>query len=370
MRVSPLGALTLVLLVAGCGGAAATRRTPKVAVAVASAERRDIPYVIAASGTVEPRQTATISSPVGGIIQRVMFREGQDVTEGQPLFQIDPRPFQTALAQARGILARDIAQAKAARTEADRSQTMLEQQLISQHDYDTAHSNAEALEATVHADSAAVLTARLNLEYSTVRAPIGGRTGKLMVHVGDLVKANAPESPLVTINELHPILVRFAVPQIELPLVQRHEDAQPKTWVSPPGGDSIGVEGRLTFVDNQVDGATGTVLLKSEFENRDALLWPGEFVNVRLSLFTERNAIRVPAAAVVNAQSGTFVYVVKADSTVDMRPVKVARTAEEWSVIANGLAPGERVVTDGQLRLSPGSRATWKDPAGGASSAR
>jgi len=191
-----------------------------------------------------------------------------------------------------------------------------------------------------------------------------------MVHVGDLVKANAPESPLVTINELHPILVRFAVPQSELPLVQRHEDAQPKTWVSPPGGDSIGVEGRLTFVDNQVDGATGTVLLKSEFENRDALLWPGEFVNVRLSLFTERNAIRVPAAAVVNAQSGTFVYVVKADSTVDMRPVKVARTAEEWSVIANGLAPGERVVTDGQLRLSPGSRATWKDPAGGASSAR
>ena len=359
MRVSPLGALTLVLLVAGCGGAAATRRTPKVAVAVASAERRDIPYVIAASGTVEPRQTATISSPVGGIIQRVMFREGQDVTEGQPLFQIDPRPFQTALAQA-----------KAARTEADRSQTMLEQQLISQHDYDTAHSNAEALEATVHADSAAVLTARLNLEYSTVRAPIGGRTGKLMVHVGDLVKANAPESPLVTINELHPILVRFAVPQSELPLVQRHEDAQPKTWVSPPGGDSIGVEGRLTIVDNQVDGATGTVLLKSEFENRDALLWPGEFVNVRLSLFTERNAIRVPAAAVVNAQSGTFVYVVKADSTVDMRPVKVARTAEEWSVIANGLAPGERVVTDGQLRLSPGSRATWKDPAGGASSAR
>ena len=176
-----------------------------------------------------------------------------------------------------------------------------------------------------------------------------------------MVKANAPDAPLLTINEVSPILVHFAVPQSELALVQRYQAARPTTWVTRPGADSTAIEGRLTFVDNAVDASTGTVLLKSEFPNRDAALWPGAFVNVRLVLFNERHAIRVPAQAVVNAQSGTFTYVVKDDSTVAVRPVKVSRSADEWSVIGTGLVAGERVVTDGQLRLTPGSRVTWKD---------
>lgn len=356
----PLAA-TLAALISGCS-AGQTRKIPRAVVSVARVEERDMPYIIQASGTVEPRHTATLSSPVGGVLQRVMFREGENVREGQPLFQIDPRPFESALSQARGVLARDRAQWTVAQAEAQRAETLIQQKLISQSEYDNARSTADGLAATVRADTAAVDAARLNLEYSTVRAPINGRTGKLLVHVGDMVKANAPDSPLLTINEMSPILVRFAVPQSELALVQQHVGTQPLTWVTRPGSDSTAIEGHLTFVDNQVDAATGTVLLKSEFPNRDAALWPGAFVNVRLVLFTERRAIRVPSTAVVNAQTGTFVYIVNPDSTVAVRPVRMSRAADEWSVIADGLKPGERVVTDGQLRLTQGARVTWKEP--------
>jgi len=353
---------SLAWIATGCG-ANAPRRAPRMVVAVARVEERDTPYAILASGTVEPRQTATLSSPVGGVLQRVRFREGDEVREGQPLFQIDPRPFESALAQAQGVLARDRAQLSVAQTNVQRAEALIDQKVISSQEYDNSRATAEAARATVHADSAALVAARLNLEYSTVRAPISGRTGKLLVHVGDMVKANAPDSPLLTINELSPILVRFAVPQSELPRVQRYRATRPATWVTHPGVDSTAIEGQLTFVDNTVDAGSGTVLLKSEFPNRDAALWPGAFVNVRLVLFVERHAIRVPSPAVVNAQSGTFVYVVNADSTVTVRPVRMSRTADDWSVISEGLTAGERVVTDGQLRLTPGARVTWKEPA-------
>ena len=368
-RIAPVVLALALVLAAGCGGAA-QRRVPRPVVAIARAEQREAPYTILASGTVEARQSATLSSPVGGILQRVMFREGQDVRAGQPLFQIDPRPFQSALDQARATLARDRAQARVARANADRAHALMEQNLISQQEWDTARSTSEALDATMHADSAAAANARLNLEYTTVRAPIGGRTGKLLVHVGDLVKANAPESPLVVINELSPILVRFSAPQSELALIQRYRSARPPVWVTRPGADSSAIEGHLTFVDNEVDAGTGTVLLKAEFSNRDAALWPGAFVNTRLVLFVEPHAIRVPSPAVVNSQSGTFVYVVLADSTVVIRPVRVSRSVDDWSIVAQGLKPGEQVVTDGQLRLSPGARVTWKESAAADANAR
>ena len=338
------------------------RRQPKSVVAVARVEQRDAPYAILASGTVEARQTAAVSPPVGGILRNVLFHEGQDVRAGQALFQIDPRPFESALAQARATLARDRTQARAARNDAERARVLVDQKMIAEADWDAKRSAAEALEATVRADSAVAANARLNLGYATVRAPISGRSGKLLAHVGDLVKSDSPDAPLVIINELSPILVRFAVPQSELALIQRHRAAHPPVWVTRPGADSTEIEGHLTFVDNNVDQTSGTVLLKAEFQNHDGGLWPGAFVNARLVLFVEPLAIRVPSPAVVNSQTGTFVYVVGDDSTVTVRPVRVSRTVDEWSILASGVHAGERVVTDGQLRLTPGARVTWKEP--------
>jgi multidrug efflux system membrane fusion protein len=352
---------------AGCGDAA-KRRTPRAAVTVAHAVERDAPYTLAASGTVEARHSATLNCQVGGVLESVLFQEGHEVAEGQALFHIDSRPFAAALEQARGVLARDRAQAVTARAVAERSRALAEQKVVSQQELETSLAQAEALEAGVRADSAAVMNARLNLEYCTVRAPISGRTGRVLAHVGDLMKANTTDMPLVVINELRPILVRFAVPQSELPMIMRHREEHPRVRVTRPGADSTAIEGHLTFVDNQVDAGTGTVLLKAEFPNRDGALWPGAFVNVNLDLFVEKRACVVPSTAVVNSQSGTFVYAVGADSTANMKPVRVGRSFGDMSVITSGLEPGDLVVTDGQLRLIPGSSVYWKEPAASAAS--
>jgi len=357
-----LALLSIASALWGCGGEA-KRHAARLPVTVAAVEQRDAPFSINASGTIEARHTAAISSPVGGTLQRVLFHEGDDVAEGQALLQLDARPFQAALQQAIATQARDQAQAVTARSSAERSRALAAQNLISQQELDTSVANDAASQAAVRADSALVATARLNLDYCTVRAPISGRSGKLMVHVGDLVKANSPDAPMVVINELRPILVRFAVPQSDLPDIVKHRDEQPPVFVNRSGADSVWIEGRLTFVDNAVDEATGTVLLKAEFPNRDSALWPGAFVNVRLDLFTEKNARVVPSPAIISSQSGTFAYVVGSDSTVSMRPVHVKRTFGDWSVVADGLEPGESVVTDGQLRLTPGAAVTWKNRA-------
>ena len=364
-----LALLSIASVLWGCGGET-KRRAPHMPVSVAIVEKRDAPYTIAASGTVEARHTAAISSPVGGTLQRVLFREGQDVEEGRALFQLDARPFEAAYQQAIATQARDQAQAVTARSNAERSRALAAQSLISQQELDASVANDAASQAAVRADSALVATAKLNLDYCTVRAPISGRSGKLLVHVGDLVKANSPDVPLVVINELRPILVRFAVPQSDLPALMSRQDSKPPVFVNRGGADSTWIEGQLTFVDNAVDQATGTVLLKAEFPNRDGALWPGAFVNARLQLFTERGACVIPNPAVVSSQSGTFVYVVGADSSVAVRPVIVERTFDEWSVIRHGLEPGERVVTDGQLRLTPGAMVYWRDATAGARAGR
>ena len=346
-------AATALMLVVGCSHQRAGG-PPRVPVTVARAEQRAVPYEIVATGTVEPRQTVSVQSQVTGVLTRAAFREGDDVEAGQTLFQIDPRPFQAALDQAKAMLARDQAQAQSAVLDAERYAELVKQDYVTKSDYEAKRANAEALKAAVRADSAAVASAELNLEWATVRAPISGRTGRLLVRAGNLVRANAPD-PLVIINQIHPILVRFAVPEQHLPDIQRHGRSRLPVLVSPSKTDTAFSEGLLTFVDNAVDTATGTVLLKAEFANRNNALWPGEFVNVRLQLYIEDNAVLVPAQAVMTGQQGTYVFVLDRDGTARSQPVTIERTAGAYAVIAQGVRPGDEVVTDGQVRLVSGA---------------
>src|SRR5438552_18699176 len=353
MKVMTAVATLSLLLALGCSrkGASGALRVP---VTVARAEQRAVPFEIPATGTAEPRQTVSVQSQVTGVLTRVAFREGDDVEAGEMLFQIDPRPFQAALDQAQAMLARDQAQARSAVLDAQRYAELVKQDYVTQSDYDAKRAAAEALQAVVRADSAAVANAELNLEWARIRAPIAGRTGRLLVREGNLVRANAPD-PLVIINQIHPILVRFAVPERALPDIQRHRQNRLPVLVSPSKEDTTFTSGLLTFVDNAVDTTTGTVLLKAEFANQVGVLWPGEFLNVRRQLYVEEKAVVVPAPAVMTGQQGTYVFVLNQDGTARSQPVTAERDAASYIVIAQGVAPGDEVVTDGQLRLVPGA---------------
>jgi membrane fusion protein, multidrug efflux system len=338
---------------------------PRVPVTVARAEQRAVPYEIAATGTVEPRQMVSVLPQVTGVLLRVAFREGDEVAAGQVLFRIDPRPFQAALDQALAMLARDQAQAENAERDAQRYAELVKQDYVTQSDYDAKRAAADAQRAAVRADSAAVANARLSLEWATIRAPITGRTGRLLVREGNLVRANASD-PLVVINQIRPILVRFSVPEQYLGDIQRYSQRRLPVFVSPSQTDTVFSEGVLTFVDNSVDTSTGTVLLKGEFPNRDNALWPGEFLNVRLQLYIDDKALVVPAQAVMTGQQGTYVFVLNQDGTARSQPVTVERPAGAYAVIAQGVRPGDEVVTDGQLRLVSGTPVEVKgsaDPA-------
>lgn len=340
-------------LLAGCAKPPAPR-AQRVPVTVATAVRRDIPFAITAQGTVEPVQTAAVGSQVGGTVVRVNFREGQEVRAGQVLFELDPRPFRTALEQTEATLAKDRAQATDARLEAERAKTLFEQNVLSKSDWDAKRTASESWAATVRADQASSDAARLNLRYSAIRAPIAGTTGRWLVHVGDLVKA-ATSDPLVTINQLRPVRVSFSVPENAAPLVQKYRAANPQVIVTSSSADTADIVGRLAFVDNSVDPANGTLLLKGEFPNTDRRLVPGEFVQLRLQLYVQPGATVVPAVAVATGQQGNYVYVMNADSTVVMKPVTVERTQDEMTIVRQGLTPGDIVITDGQFRLSPGA---------------
>src|SRR5881296_745493 len=347
-----VAALSLVVAT-GCSrkGAGGPARVP---VTVARAEQRAVPYEIIATGTVEPRQTVSVQSQVTGVLTQVAFREGDDVAAEQVLFQIDPRPFQAALDQARAMLARDQAQAQSAVLDAQRYAELVKQDYVTKSDYEAKRAAAEALQAVVRADSAAVASAALNLDWATIRAPIAGRTGRLLVREGNLVRANSPD-PLVVINQIRPILVRFAVPQKHLGDIQRYRQHPLPVFASPSQADTLFSEGVLTFVDNSVDTTTGTVLLKGEFPNLDNALWPGEFLTVRLQLYIYDKALVVPAQAVMTGQQGTYVFVLNQDGTARSQPVTVERPAGAYAVIAQGVRPGDEVVTDGQVRLVKGA---------------
>jgi membrane fusion protein, multidrug efflux system len=348
-------ALLLPLLFAGACGKPAAERDLAVPVRVATVRAIAAPYTITANGVVEPLQTVSVEAQVGGILDSVTFQEGDEVKAGQVLFRIDARPFQAALRQAQAALARDAAQADNARRDAERYRALVAKDYVTKSQADQADATARALNATLQADSAAVETARLNVAYSVIRAPIGGRTGSLLVRRGNLVKPNA--QPLVVINQIHPILVRFPVTQPQfLALERRNAQGTVPVRVSTADSLPLGESGTLTFIDNAVDSLTGTVTAKARFTNASRALWPGEFVRVRVELGVQQNALVVPTAAVLSSQTGTYVFVVDQQRSAVVRPVVAGRPVGALTVIDSGLTLGEQVVTDGQSRLVAGAK--------------
>jgi multidrug efflux system membrane fusion protein len=296
---------------------------------------------------------------VTGQLTGVHFTEGSDVERGQLLFTIDPRPFELAVKQAETTLERDTAQAQNAEATRKRYADLLKGGLISQADYDTSATSAAASNATLEADRNAIETARLNLQYTKITAPVAGRAGALLVHAGSLVRA-ADSSPLVTLNQISPIRVGFAIPGQYLGQIRSGQSSSPLLVSARPQGGGAEAQGRLSFVDNAIDTSTGTIKLKATFPNERRQLWPGQIVEATLRLAVEANAVTVPTVAVQNGQQGQFVFVVAGDKTVSVRPVTVSRTRGDIAVVSSGLKTGETVVTDGQLRLQPGSRVAPK----------
>jgi len=341
---------------------------PPVPVVVAPVVKKDVPVQFKNIGNVEPYATVAIKARVGGEIKKVNFQEGQDVKAGDLLFVIDPRPLEAALKQAQANLVRDTALANKAESDARRYAELIKKEFVSQQEFEQARATAESLKATVKADEVAVENARLQLSYCFITAPISGRTGNLKADLGNLIKADA-DTPMVVINQIQPIYVSFAVPEQLLPEVKKYMAVEKVTVtavIPKDDKDQQVEEGGLTFVNNTVDTATGTILCKATFDNRDKHLWPGLFVNVVVNFTTEKGAAVVPSQALQTGQQGQFVFVVKPDLTAEARPVEVGRTFNGEVVVKKGLEAGEQVVTDGQLRLVPGAKVEVKQPEGGA----
>jgi multidrug efflux system membrane fusion protein len=354
-RHTRLIALFLLLAFMGaCTDSRAKQSVQRVVpVKIGDVLQQNVPVQITAIGNVESYNTVSIKALVGGEVTEVHFKDGQDVKKGDLLFQIDPRPYDAALKQAEAQLARDQAQAKNAEEQAKRYQILVQKDYVSKDQYDQLRSNADALAAAVEADKANVENSRLQLAYCTIKSPIDGRVGSVLINKGNVVKAN--DLPMVTINKIAPIYVTFSIPEQNLADIKKYM-AQDTVKVQAiiPGDEKRPAQGVLTFVNNAVDTATGTIQLKGTFENRDKRLWPGQFVNVVVTLTTQRNAVVMPSAALQTGQQGQYVFVVKPDLTVESRPVVVARSFGDLSVVTDGVAPGEKVVTDGQLNLIPG----------------
>ena len=327
---------------------------PAVPVTATRAEQRTVPFEITAPGTVEPMQAVAVAPQVTGIVTTVRFREGDDVREGEVLVQIDARPYRNALQQAEATLARDVIQLANARRQVERYQGLAQSEYITTEQFEALQTSMQSLEATVQSDSAAMDNARLNLEYTTIRSPISGRTGSLLIKEGNVVRAQG-SAPIVTVNQTRPILVRFAVPAPLLPIVRQYQGGDLAVRVRPTS-DTTSLSGTLIFVDNAVDTTTGTIMLKARFPNTDGQLWPGQFVTATLLLYEERDVVMVPVPAVVEAESGNYVYVVDEENQAQQRPVVVGRTVGDDVIVTQGLTGGETVVTDGQLRLVPGAR--------------
>jgi len=360
------------LLASGCSKPQAAPATAAaVPVRVATVVQKTVPVQVTAIGNVEAYSTVAIKALVSGELTAVHFREGQDVHKGDLLFEIYRPPFEVALQQAEANLARDKARAENARIQAQRYANLFKEGVASSQQNDQAVAEADANDAAVRADAAEVLKAKLNLQYCFVRSPLDGRTGGFLVHQGNLIKANE-NPPLVVINQLNPIHVNFALPEQYLAEVKKFM-AGGKLRVEAvipegPGGSAGAAktqtarteEGELSFVDNAVDNTTGTIRMKATFANQKRRLWPGQFVNVVLTLTKQPNTIVIPAQALQTGQAGTYVYVVKPDGTVESRVVVPGRTVRGEMMVEKGLKPGELVVTDGQLRLVPGSKVIVK----------
>ena len=387
-----IAALSLVML-AACQKTPATQAKgpggpPVVPVSAVKAAQESVPTELRVVGTVEASAIVQVRSQVAGPLVRVAFTEGLNVKQGDLLFEIDPRPFQDALQQAeaavnrdraqieqmQATLARDAAQARFNESDAARYAELAKAGVVSKSQSDQARTSADvaresakATEASIasaraalDSDLAAVGAARLNLSYTEIRSPISGRTGNLLVHAGNLVKAN--DVPLVVIHQVTPIFVNFAVPERHLAAIRRLNANRQLEVRAITQDSNRAAAGTLTVIDNTVDTTTGTIKLKATFANTDAMLWPGQFVTAVLTLDTIQGATTLPSEAVQNGQQGQFVYVVKPDQTVEARRVTVGRAFGKRFVIDQGVAPGETVVTDGQLRLAPGARVQLIDP--------
>jgi multidrug efflux system membrane fusion protein len=343
--------LTLATL-AACSKPAAPRRSLPV-VQVGTVERRDVPVILHATGTVEPVQTAQVAAQVDGIIERVLFREGDEVRQGQALFQIDSRPYQAALAQAEAALARDLAMLQSAGRDAQRFEELAVKEYVTAQQLDQARTSQASLAATLRADSAAVMRARLDLDRASVRAPISGRAGSILVRPGNLVRAGSG-TPLVVINQITPILVRFAVPATDLSAIRKATGVVPA--IALPVGDTNAPQvGQLSFLDNAVDSLTGTIMLKATFPNVNRSLWPGGLVRVRLTLATDKGALVVPLSSILTGQQGNSIFVVGDSNKVKQHIVTVLRSTDSLAILAGGVEPGSTIVIDGQVRITDGS---------------
>ena len=332
---------------------------PAVPVTTTNVVQKAMPIEIQVIGSAEPFSTVAIRAQITGVLNAVNFKEGDIVREGQVLFELDKRPLVAALEQAQANLQRDMAQAANAEVQATRLQQLVDRGIAPRDQGDTAKTSVVAMNATVEADRAAVENAKIQIQYATIPSPLTGRTGALMVHQGNLVRAN-DQTPLVVINEVAPISVAFSIPEARLTELRRYMSGGSLTVTATPQGSDRSSTGRIAFIDNAVDQNTGTIRIKGTFPNEDGRLWPGQFVNVVVTLTTDPKAIVVPSVAVQTGQQGTFVFAVNQDQTVEVRPVTVARTRGAESVIATGIGPGDTVVTDGHLRLVPGARISVK----------
>lgn len=359
-------------VLAGCAGgnttatgaAPAPAAPPGVPVAIASVETREMPIELIAIGTAQAYSVVEIRSQVTGELTAVEFKEGDVVRKGQVLFRLDRRPLEAALQTAKGNLERDTVEAANAAVIAKRQEDLMARGIAAKEQVEVSRTTAAARAATLEAGRGAVASADLQLQNTTIVAPISGRTGQLHVHPGNLVRAN-DTAALVTINQVSPIHVAFGVPEARLDELKRYlKQGTLTVEAAPPGASDSGSAGRITFIDNSVDPESGMITVKAEFANGDDRLWPGRFVNVRVRLSTNPNATVVPTVAVQSGQLGDYVFVVKADQSVEYRKVVIDRTIADRTSIREGLTAGERVVTDGQLRLTNGTRVTVKDPAG------
>jgi multidrug efflux system membrane fusion protein len=327
---------------------------PAVPVIAGTAAVQNVPVYVRGLGTVQAFQMVTVKTRVDGQITKVSFTEGQDVKTGDPLFQIDPRPFQAALEQAQAMRQRDEAQLAGAQLDLERYAKLLPTGFQTRQQYDQQVATVGQLKGSIAADQAQIDNAQLNLQYADIRSPIDGRTGARLVDLGNFVQASQGTA-LVSITQLKPIFVSFTVPQENLVAIRDNQARSPLEVEAYASDDkTLLSRGKLTLIDNQVDVATGTIHLKATFDNADERLWPGEFVSARLILSVRQDAVVVPAQTVMQGPQGAYLYVIKPDDTVERRSVQVASSDENLAVVEKGLARGERVVVDGQYRLTQG----------------
>jgi membrane fusion protein, multidrug efflux system len=352
-----LAAAAFVVFQANRGSRADTQKSaPAVPVTTAPVVVKTVPVRLYAIGNVEPYTTVALKARVDGQILTVHFKEGDEVRQGAVLFEIDPRPFAASLKQAQANLAKDKALLDRANEQEKRYKDLLAKNFISADAYEQVRTNAETAAATVSADQAAIESAKLSLDYCTIRAPVTGYAGRIQIQQGNLVKAN-DTNPLVTINQVVPIYASFSIPEQSLADIRKYQaDGELRVQARLADTSHEPVAGKLSFIDNSADTTTGTIKLKAEFANADKALWPGQFVNVVLTLYEQKDAVVAPSAAVQNGPNGQYVFIVNSDQTVALREIKVQRADGEDTIIASGLRPGDQVVTVGQLRLAPGTR--------------